>query len=296
MTLERSAQAPDHLTPTAFSALVVDQLLRDASIVEESMQVVVPIIEHFGLFIEQGLGIDDIHAVELEHARAFLFSRKANGAEVTYSDRRRRRMALRKAYRIAWRQGIVVIDPTLDLELGGPPSSPARWLLQDEIERCRSYAVPSARDARRSIAWALAESTALTSEMGHVLVEHVSLEQKRIWLHGAPDRMPRYGYFSAWGLEQIERRLRMDLEPSASLISWRTPPKTLRAACSQAIKETFKAAGLVEHDVRPRSIVAWAGRVMLAEDATIDEIARRLGMRSLDETAAFIGYDWRSVE
>jgi hypothetical protein len=48
-----------------------------------------------------------------------------------------------------------------------------------------------------------------------------------------------------------------------------------------------------EPDVRPASVAAWAGRRILAETGRIDEVARRLGMVSLDRTARFIAFDWQ---
>jgi len=52
-------------------------------------------------------------------------------------------------------------------------------------------------------------------------------------------------------------------------------------------------AGLAtELDVRPLSVVAWAGRKILDDTGRIDEVARRLGMQSLDRTANLIAFDW----
>jgi integrase/recombinase XerC len=52
-------------------------------------------------------------------------------------------------------------------------------------------------------------------------------------------------------------------------------------------------AGLGEApDVRPSSVAAWAGRRIFEETGRIDVAAQRLGMRSLDRAARFIGWDW----
>jgi integrase/recombinase XerC len=40
------------------------------------------------------------------------------------------------------------------------------------------------------------------------------------------------------------------------------------------------------------SVTAWAGATILRETCRIDEAARRLGMRSLDRTAALVGWQW----
>jgi hypothetical protein len=60
-----------------------------------------------------------------------------------------------------------------------------------------------------------------------------------------------------------------------------------------AVAETLTRAGIgKEPDVRPGSVVAWAGRKVFDETGTIEEVARRLGMRSLDRAARFIGWGW----
>ena len=61
-----------------------------------------------------------------------------------------------------------------------------------------------------------------------------------------------------------------------------------------AIADVLARAGLAaEPDVRPLSVVAWAGRQILDETGRIDDVARRLGMRSLDRAAQLIGFDWQ---
>ena len=62
-------------------------------------------------------------------------------------------------------------------------------------------------------------------------------------------------------------------------------PSTL-AADTRSVNATVPPA------VRPSSIAAWAGRALFDRTGQIDLVARRLGMRSLDRTAIFIGWDW----
>ena len=66
-----------------------------------------------------------------------------------------------------------------------------------------------------------------------------------------------------------------------------------QAASCVAITETLERAGLArEPDVRPLSIVAWAGRRIFTETGRIDEVAKRTGVRSLDGAARLIGWEW----
>jgi hypothetical protein len=293
--LTENSEAPG-MSPVEFATAVATYLREEKSAVETTLDQVCPVVELFGSFVERSLGVPLIEAVEAWHAQAFTESRQTDGSPATYGTRRARRMALRMAFRAGRALGLVRGDPTLDVDIGEPNSVSARPLTNVEVDLGHSYALPSLRDLRRSIAWALAESTARTSEMGKVCARDVDVTYGRIWLPGSAAVEPRWGDLTEWGLSQVMRRLEVASDPCDSLIVWRTEPKNLRAASSQAVIETLKAAGLHGPAVRPRSIVAWAGRSLLDVGAPIDEVARRLGVRSLDQAAELIGLDWRAEE
>jgi integrase/recombinase XerC len=142
----------------------------------------------------------------------------------------------------------------------------------------------------------LAEASARTGEIGLVRISNLDLDRERIWLPGVPGADARWGYFTDWGLAQVWRRIHGEADAGAFLVVWRREPKNARAASSQALRETLRAAGLVAPEIKPRSITAWAGRALFDRGAPLDEVARRLGMRSLDQTASFIGFDWHLQE
>jgi len=296
MNADGNEGTPAATSPVEFAETVVAHLREKKVAVEATLDQVCTIIERFGTFVQSGLGVASIDAVESWHAQAFMDSRQTDGSQATYGPRRIRRMALRMAFRTGRHLGIVRGDPTLDIDVGTPSSVSARPLTDVEIGLGRSYAVPSPRDQRRSIAWALAEATALTSEMGLVRGRDIDLTYGRAWLPGSAATEPRWGYLTEWGLSQVTRRLKASSGPDESLIVWRKEPKALRAACSQAVTETLKAAGLHAPDVRPRSVVAWAGHAAFDAGAAIDDVARRLGVRSLDQAADIIGLDWREQD
>lgn len=61
-----------------------------------------------------------------------------------------------------------------------------------------------------------------------------------------------------------------------------------------ALKDTLARAGLdSEPDVRPNSVAAWATKAVHEQSGRIEEAARAAGIRSLDATATFIGFDWQ---
>lgn len=286
------AMKPTEPTPREFSSTVVAELLAEGASDEATLALVCPVIERFGAFAQDALSITSVEALESSHVQAFMDALRMDGSQPEYGTRRVRRMALRMAFRTGRRLGLCRVDPTLDVELGPNASVSARRLSLAEVELCRVYAIPGPRDGRRSVAWALAEATARTGEMGLVRISDLDLVRGRVWLPGTPGADARWGYLTDWGLGQVLRRIRLDANPAASLIVWRRQPKNSRAASSQAVKETLRAAGLVAPEIKPRSVTAWAGRRLFDDGAPLDVVARRLGMRSLDQTASFIGFEW----
>lgn len=253
----------------------------------------------FARFCERGHGLRSLDSVTPEVASEFVHSIRRDGKEVSVAWMHVRRGAIRMLFRKARELGLVFGDPTLDLQLPPRSSLTARALTDDEVELCRAYALDSRTALRRPLAWALSEATARTSEIHQVRLRDVDLGRGRVYLHGATTAEPRLALLTPWGVEQVERRLRareMEQGSEARLIVWRSRnPRTPRASSSMAIIETLRAAGLArEPDVRPGSIVAWAGARLLREGATIDQVARSLGCRGLDQAAKLIGFDWRA--
>ncbi len=149
---------------------------------------------------------------------------------------------------------------------------------------------------RLASAWALAEATARTAELPHLTVGDLDLESGRVWIHGGGRTVPRWGQLSPWGITQLERHVRglpSVADDQRLVYRGSGSAESRQASACIAIKEVLTRAGLGgEPDVRPVSVTAWAGRQILEETGRIEEVARRLGMRSLDRAAALIGFDW----
>jgi integrase/recombinase XerC len=193
--------------------------------------------------------------------------------------------------------GVYDGDPTIDLVL--PPRSflAVRPLTDDEIVVCRSYSVQMLTATRQPPAWALAEATARTSEIHHILVSDLDFTNNRVWLHGSSKAEPRWGSLSDWGAAQLARRIgrlkNASVEDPAVAYEGRGSEESAQTSSCIAFAETLMRAGIGrEPDVRPGSVVAWAGRRIFEETGFIEEVARRLGIRSLDRAARFIGWGW----
>jgi integrase/recombinase XerC len=208
-----------------------------------------------------------------------------------------RRSAVRLLYRLARRHGLADHDPSLDLDLPPRSSLPTRPLTDDEIHLCRSFSLSTLTESRQPAAWALAEATASSSEIPRILVSDLDLEKRLVWIHGGSKTVPRWGCLTEWGQRQLLRRLqslRQAKEDDSRLVySGRGSAQSRQASSCAAISEVLRRAGLhQEPDVRPGSVAAWEGANAFRDGAHIDEVARKLGVRSLDRAAQLIGWDW----
>ena len=257
------------------------------------------ILERFVGFAVTGMGVTALGAVTPEIAASFVRAPRTDGTPATLPLLHLRRTALRLLFRTARQAGLHVGDPTLDLVL--PPRSPlsARPLSDDEVALCRSHALWSLSDSRRAAAWALAEATCRSYELAFITVGDLDLVDDRVWIHGGRTTTDRWGGLTDWGTTQVRRRVQeLGADPHRRLVySGRSSGESGRVSPSLAIIDVLTRAGLAaEPDVRPSSVAAWAGRRILNETGCIDEVARRLGISSLDRTARFIAWDWSAVE
>jgi integrase/recombinase XerC len=146
---------------------------------------------------------------------------------------------------------------------------------------------------------------ALSSEVTMVRIRDLDDwdQPTAVLLPGTRDLDGRRGELSPWGQQVLRRRVTTLLENGATAdtllcYSGSAPPggaKAQASACN-ALRQVLAAAGLgTEPDVRPASLRHWAGRRLYDQSARIEQVARVLGHRSLDITAAHIGLDWRGA-
>jgi integrase/recombinase XerC len=130
------------------------------------------------------------------------------------------------------------------------------------------------------------------------MASDVDLDSGRVWILGSTRTTGRWGVLSEWGVVQLERRVRgmRDLEVPV-VYSGRRGGESGQSSSSMAICDTLARAGLSrESDVRPLSVAAWAGVKIFEQTGRIEDVARRLGMRSLDRAALLIGWDWNKPD
>ena len=275
--------------------LVLAQLERDSALSAQSRSMFVDLSARFLAFLNSGASAVDLAAVDAATVKAFVLAPTSAG-EPSVATMHLRRSALRMVFRVARELGLADGDPSLDLALPARSPLATRPLTDDEVVLCRSASLRSLEETRLPAAWALAECGVRSSELGKVTVADLRLGENQVWIRGSSRTLARFSRPSDWGVRQLERRVRSTkaVADQSLLYSGRFGSEYHRQAAScVAISAVLRLAGLAsESDVRPLSVPGWAGRQVLAETGRIEEVAKALGVGSLDRAARLIAWDW----
>ena len=162
-----------------------------------------------------------------------------------------------------------------------------------ELDVARDVALWSLASRRIAAAWALAEATGRGAELAAVGVDDLDLDGGRVYLHGGKRTIERWGELTDWGVRVLSARVK-EIGPGERLAyAGERPDQAGQVATCSAISTILVRAGLAgELDVRPGSVAGWAGRRAFDNGAAIGEVAQMLGVRSLDQAAGLIGWDW----
>ncbi len=240
------------------------------------------------------------------HCTDFVHARTRDGREPQLATKHARRVALHSLYRALRELGVSDRDPAIDVELPSRTRRTARPLTDDEIVLCRMSSrlgQAGAASLQRAVSWAIAETTAITSEISAIRISDVDDRDAPAWvqLPGTKRAQARPGELSDWGALIVARQISYLASIGAednTLLTYkgrgRPGQHVAQAAVCNAIAATLESAGLAdESDVRPASVRNWAGRRIYDSGRPLEEVARRMGHRSLDACAEDIALEWR---
>jgi site-specific recombinase XerD len=297
-----NARSTDETVPTVSPALqrqfepLLQKLRKSSDLSAQSRTKFLDLLDRFETFLSAGQGVGSLTDVTRAQVVLFISAAPAGGNEPAAATIRLRRSAVRLLFRLARDSGLEVGDPTLDITLPTQSRRPLRPLTDAEMEVCRGASVRTLLETRLPAVWALAEATARTSELPSILQSDVDLTSRIVRIHGSSRTQPRRGSLSNWGTQQLRRRLdtlaSAGAEDTALIYKGDRGGASGQASASTAIAWTLRRAGLTaDATVRPASVAAWAGRRLFDQGIALEEVARRLGIRSLDRTASLIGLD-----
>jgi integrase/recombinase XerC len=122
--------------------------------------------------------------VTRRQAHGFITAPVSGGVPAEVATRHARRTAVRTLYRTLRGLGEPVGDPTLDIQLPPRGLLVARPLTDDEVTLCRARVQMTAQRSApmRSVAWALGEATAISSEITTVRLVDVDDPRNPGWV------------------------------------------------------------------------------------------------------------------
>jgi integrase len=166
------------LPPRALGDLVVSHLAELDTMAPVSLMRVADLIRGFANYLAAS-GVGSAGDISEASASAFVRSLTRSKTEPSLATMHLRRTALRTFFREAKALGALSVDPTTSITL--PPRSygDLRPLIDEEIERCRSFAQRMEGETRYAVAWALAEATARVAELGAVRARDFDLKRGR---------------------------------------------------------------------------------------------------------------------
>lgn len=310
--------------PTVVDMIELPEKAADDVAIADLHEVVIALWSESGAFTEQTLlrsgetvsrftarlraqSVDYASAITAGHCDGFIHARGRNGLPPELATMHARRTALRMMFRALRDTGWPIGDPTLDIRLPPRSSTPARPLTDGEVTLGRAASrlgQSGGATLQRAVAWALAEATAVTSEMTSVRVADLddAVAPRWVTLPGTRRHDARLGALSDWGSVIVARQVAILTErrhPSSTLLLYRgrgAPGQHVaQAAACNAIGAVLDAAGLTdEPDIRPGSVRNWSGRHLYDEGMPLEQVARRMGCRSLDAAAEDIAINWRT--
>jgi integrase/recombinase XerC len=249
----------------------------------------------FELFARRAHGAVMLDDVDAAVVAAFVEARVTGGGLPAPSTARTRLAAIRYPFKALRLFGVIGFDPTLDIKVAASAAAVTRALTDAEVDRCRFASQQTVVATRYPVVWALAEAGAATGEIGWAKRSDIDVDRGAVWVGGGAKASARWLPLTSWGATVVRRFAVHVNDPSEWMAVERAGDHdSRRTSVTAVLTETLDRAGLRGlAGVEPRSITAWAGHRLLDETGRIDEVARILGLSSLDAAADLVGLDWR---
>lgn len=242
--------------------------------------------------------------VDSEHVHTFVYAVLPDGQQPEIATLHARRTALRAFYRAARTLNLTDQDPTMDVALPGRENKTTRPVNDEELLLLRTASLLNGV-GRASVVLALAEATAVTSEITGVRICDIDDAKNpyAVRLSGTARHRPRVGELTPWGSQVLMRRiaeLRLRGCDVDTLLAYGGSKPTggakAQASVCNSLGELISSVGLDDQQgIRAGSIRAWSGR-RIFEVSGLTAAALGLGLSSLDQTALVVDYHWQSED
>ena len=281
------------LTPEMAVDLVVDGL-PDAGYTAQSVIALERNIRRLGSYLSHACSVEDLRDVDTGHVTSWVRAPRANGQTPSLATSHARLHATKVLFATLLQLRLIDRNPVAGINLPARTATSVRPLTDTEMTRAELASADTLLATRQPACLALAQATAVTSEIGRVRVEHLDLDRGCVELSGSKATTPRRAKLTEWGRTQLALRAEvLDHDPSAQVAYHGAgSPASMQASCATALRSILDRAQLSGPDIGPASVRAWAGRRAYEHRGRIEDAALALGTPSLDTAARIIGHHW----
>jgi integrase/recombinase XerC len=277
-------------------------------------------LTHIWIFVAYALrqGVEELGDVDSRLISKWLVAPSVGATGVAPATTQRIRLAALKAlFTTCLTTGLHNVDPTAGLRL--PPRDPryVRALTDGQDAQCRMTAPLRLGETRTQAMYALAREGASLRENAACLVRDIRLDLGLIWLHDGGARSfnrwveirddwsyralaDRIEYLTATTRPESLDGTRLTYSPrSPASEAGRDASKDQAAreasAISRGLSQLMQTARVLTRGVtRPESIREWTAAKVWDETQSLEAVAYRLGMSSLDDAAHILGRNFQS--
>ncbi|OKJ06439.1 hypothetical protein AMK20_29590 [Streptomyces sp. TSRI0261] len=215
--------------------------------------------------------------------------------------RRQRRSALASLYAHARALGLTLAAPLVDSPpIHRSPRKAGASLTADEIKLMQFHSergMPATRDAALL---ALLLTGLHSAEIATAATTDLDLEACEITTAGATYTEARTCPLSDWAryVLGLRRTFLTEKHPAQRLlvVNTRSAPHVAQSSVGSGFGDIARRSGLstAARKVEPRDVTRFVATRILGETGSLSEVARRLGLSSLDSAAGYAGLQWKT--
>lgn len=264
-------------------------------------------------YLPKRFGISAVREVTPNHVFEWMRVPKADGTPVSTNTRYGRRSAARAFFLTCICLGIFDVNPAESIAETERQSRYVHPLTDEQVKQLCRNAPFTLTETKTPAALALMLLGAGSRETAFVRVCDVDLVNDRVWVHDGGERFtPRWLPIDHdWARRALTARVKAlaeaVVEPDALAVATvayergrkrsADSPDNRQAAISRTLTELMHKARVYRAgENRVESIREWAAARAFAQTSSVEAVAQRLGMASLDAAAHILGYDWVSAK
>ncbi len=215
--------------------------------------------------------------------------------------RRQRRSAVTSLFTQARALGLTKAAPMIDsAPITRSARQPGADLKPHEVARLQFHSERGMPATRHSALLALLLAGFCSAEVGAATSADLNLDSDSVHTNGSTRTFARTCPLDEWGVHVLRLRSahlgRRGPGPHQLVASAASSPSVVQSSVGAGFGDIARRSGLSTHarKVEPRDITRYVARRILNETGQLSEVARRLGLSSLDVAAGLADLQWHT--